>query len=269
MQQRNPEVVEEKKKKKSPESRQHYSRSLGPWPDKRSQSSPLDSHLTPTVVQDTWACFGFPDQQRQGLQGRILRGFIFLTRNAAVYISHIFHPCPPHCKAAKATHNSPWLTCSQILISISSARRKFPRKNSCQRECPDGALRTFSSRDCLASPPAQPQNGSLALPVSPAPLGVVLGTLCTRLWQPDLCTESPARRSPALRKVCFATACSKARDPAAVPRYIHHALQLWKYLKEWLWAGQCGRGRTGPASLSKNTATTGCGMVMKVSSKKV
>lgn len=54
------------------------------------------------------------------------------------------------------------------------------------------------------------------------------------------------QRSPALRKVRFATTRSKARDPAAVPRHIHQALQLWKYLKERLWAGQCGRGRLDP-----------------------
>lgn len=100
--------------------------------------------------------------------------------------THLSHlpPRPTTLQTGKS-HTQPWLTCSQLLISISSGRRRFPGKNgsylSCQRECPDGALGTFSSRDCRASPPAQPQNGSLALPASPAPLGVVLGTLCTGL----------------------------------------------------------------------------------------
>lgn len=45
------------------------------------------------------------------------------------------------------------------------------------------------------------------------------------------------------------------------------AFQLWKYLKEWLQAGHCGRERTGPASLKENTATIGSGLVRKVSGK--
>ena len=44
--------------------------------------------------------------------------------------------------------------------------------------------------------------------------------------------------------------------------------ELWKYLKEWLQAGPCGREATGPASPNENTATIGSGMVIKVSGKK-
>lgn len=90
-------------------------------------------------------------------------------------------PGQPHYTLAKNTHNnSSLLTCSQLLVSISSARRSFPGRNasypSCQKESTDGALEMFSSRECLASPPAQPQNGSLALLASPA-----LWVLC---WEP-------------------------------------------------------------------------------------
>lgn len=140
-------------------------------------------------------------------------------------------PGQPHYTLAKTTHsNSSWLTCSQLLASISSARRRCPRKNasypSCQREGPDGALETFSSRDCLASPPAQPQNGSLALLASPA-LWVLCWEPCaldcdSQVSVPDLQLST----HPELRKVRFATTCSKARDPAAVLRYIQSGLSI-------------------------------------------
>lgn len=160
----------------SSESRQHCSSSLGPRTDKRSQSSPLDSYLIPTVAQDR-----FPEHQ-----GRVCVAQVFMAASFWPgmwnYVS-FESPTPgqPHYTLAKHTHSSSsWLTHSQLLVSISSARRSLPGKNasypSCQRECPDGALETSSSRDCLASPPAQPQNGSLALLANPA-----LWVLC---WEP-------------------------------------------------------------------------------------